>query len=155
MALNGLIFEERNNTAKNWRRIFQNMHGDGVLRGCGVTFTSNSITVGDGVFMLAGGIISNDGADTIAVTPTLTDGYVRLKCRVDMTQEALETGPGQVEWLTEFSTTTTFPALTQEDINGTGSIYEGEIPVLQIVSGNITALISTMPNVSGMNARVF
>lgn len=155
MALNGLIFEERNNTAKNWRRIFQNMHGDGVLRGCGVTFTSNSITVGDGVFMLAGGIISNDGADTIAVTPTLTDGYVRLKCRVDMTQEALETGPGQVEWLTEFSTTTTFPALTQEDINGTGSIYEGEIAVLQIVSGNITALISTMPNVSGMNARDF
>ena len=155
MALNGLIFEERNNTAKNWRRIFQNMHGDGVLRGCGVTFTSNSITVGDGVFMLAGGIISNDGADTIAVTPTLTDGYVRLKCRVDMTQEALETGPGQVEWLTEFSTTTTFPALTQEDINGTGSIYEGEVAVLQIVSGNITALISTMPNVSGMYARDF
>ena len=155
MALNGLIFEERNNTAKNWRRIFQNMHGDGVLRGCGVTFTSNSITVGDGVFILAGGIISNDGADTITVTPTLTDGYVRLKCRVDMTQEALETGPGQVEWLTEFSTTTTFPALTQEDINGTGSIYEGEIAVLQIVSGNITALISMMPNVSGMNTRDF
>ena len=155
MALNGIIFEERNNTAKNWRRIFQNMHGDGILRGCDVTFTSNSITVGDGVFILAGGIISNDGADTIAVTPTLTDGYVRLKCRVDMTQEALETGPGQVEWLMEFSTTTTFPALTQEDINGTGSIYEGEIAVLQIVSGNITGKVSVMNTVFGAYCEDF
>lgn len=74
---------------------------------------------------------------------------------VDMTQEALETGPGQVEWLMEFSTTTTFPALTQEDINGTGSVYEGEIAVLQIVSGNITGKVSVMNTVYGANSEDF
>lgn len=155
MALNGLIFDQRNNDSKNWRRILHGILGDGIIRGCEVTSTANAITVGDGAFILSGAVISNDGAETIPVTPTLTGGYVRLKCRIDLTKEAQETGPGPVEWLTEFSTTTTFPALTQEDINGTGSIYEGEVAVLQIVSGNITALISTMPNVSGMNARDF
>lgn len=155
MALNGLIFDQRNNDSKNWRRIMHGILGDGIIRDCDITFTANSITVGDGQFILSGGVIANDGAETISVTPTLTDGYVRLKCRIDLTKEAQETGPGPVEWLTDFSTTTTFPALTQEDINGTGSIYDGEIAVLQIVSGNITALISTIPNVSGMNARDF
>ncbi|WP_258107276.1 hypothetical protein, partial [Christensenella minuta] len=91
-------------------------------------------------FILKGAVIENNGTDTIPVTPTLTDGYVRLICRIDLTQEASETGPGQVGWVTDFSATPTFPALTQEDINGTGSVYEGEIAVLQIVSGNITGI---------------
>ena len=65
---------------------------------------------------------------------------MRLICRIDLTQEASETGPGQVGWVTDFSATPTFPALVQEDINGTGSVYEGEIAVLQIVSGNITGI---------------
>lgn len=144
MALNGLIFNQRNNDSKNWRRILHAILGDGIIRGCDITFTANSITIGDGQFILSGGVIANDGAETIFVTPTLTDGYVRLKCRIDLTQKAQETGPGPVEWLTEFSATTTFPALTQEDINGTGSIYEGEVAVLQIVSGNITDVTRQM-----------
>lgn len=141
MALNGLIFDRRNNTAKNWRSILAEIMGDGIIgSGCEVTSTSNSITVGGGHFILKGAAIENNGADTIPVTPTLTDGYVRLICRIDLTQEASETGPGQVGWVTDFSATPTFPALVQEDINGTGSVYEGEIAVLQIVSGNITGI---------------
>lgn len=150
MALNGLIFNRRNNTAQNWRTILQNLYApDGILRGCEITHTSNSITVGAGLIVLGGGVIENNGADTISVTPTMTDGYVRLKCRIDLSKEASETGPGQVEWTTEFSTTTIFPALTREDINGTGTIYECEIAVLQIVGGNITAIVSTMGELRG------
>lgn len=155
MALNGTIFDRRNNTSKNWRTILQNLYDDGILRGCEITHTSNSITVGAGVFVLAGGAIENNGADTIPVTPTLTNGYVRLICRIDLTREASETGPGQVEWSTDFSATATFPDLTQEDINGTGTIYEGEIAVLQITSGNITAITRTMDHISGANTKKF
>lgn len=141
MALNGLIFDRRNNTAKNWRSILAEIMGDGIIgSGCEVTSTSNSITVGGGHFILKGAVIENNGTDTIPVTPTLTDGYVRLICRIDLTQEASETGPGQVGWVTDFSATPTLPALTQEDINGTGAVYEGEIAVLQIVSGNIAGI---------------
>ena len=155
MALNGLIFDQRNNDSMSWRRILAGILGDGVIRGCTISFTSNSITVGDGTFILDGGVIDNNGADTIPVTPTLSDGYVRLKCQIDISQEASSTWQGPVDWITEFSTTTTFPALTQEDINGNGSIYEGEIAILQITSGNITSLVSSMQSVSGMNIREF
>jgi len=141
MALNGLILDQRNNTSKNWRNILAEIMEDGIFRdGCEITFTSNSITVGGGYFIQRGAVIENDGAETIPVTPTLTDGYVRLICRVDLTKEASETGPGQVEWATDFSATSTFPALVQEDILSTGSVYEIEVVVLQITSGNITGI---------------
>ena len=112
MALNGLILDQRNNTSKNWRNILAEIMEDGIFRdGCEITFTSNSITVGGGYFIQRGAVIENDGAETIPVTPTLTDGYVRLICRVDLTKEATETGPGQIEWAVDFSATSTFPAL--------------------------------------------
>ena len=141
MALNGLILDQRNNTSKNWRNILAEIMEDGIFRdGCEITFTSNSITVGGGYFIQRGAVIENDGAETIPITPTLTNGYVRLICRVDLTKEATETGPGQVEWATDFSATSTFPALVQEDILQAGSVYEIEVAVLQITSGNITAI---------------
>lgn len=144
MALNGLILDQRNNTSKNWRNILAEVFGDGILNGCGITSTSNSITVGGGYFVLKGNVIENNGADTIAVTPELTNGYVRLRCRIDLTQEASETGAGQVKWMIDFSATTTFPALTQEDINSAGSIYEGELAVCGLVAGNITTVTRKM-----------
>ena len=126
---------------KNWRSILAEIMGDGIIgSGCEVTSTSNSITVGRRALYPERRCDRKQRADTIPVTPTLTDGYVRLICRIDLTQEASETGPGQVGWVTDFSATPTFPALTQEDINGLGSVYEGEIAVLQIVSGNITGI---------------
>ncbi len=140
MALNGLILDQRNNTSKNWRNILAEVFGDGILNGCGITSTSNSITVGGGYFVLKGNVIENNGAETIAVTPELTNGYIRLRCRIDLTQEASDTGAGQVKWMIDFSATATFPALTQEDINSTGSIYEGEIAVCGLVAGNITTV---------------
>lgn len=141
MALNGLILDQRNNTSKNWRNILAEIMEDGIFRdGCEITFTSNSITVGGGYFIQRGAVIENDGAETIPITPTLTNGYVRLICRVDLTKEATETGPGQVEWATDFSATSTFPALVQEDILQAGSVYEIEVAVLQITSGNVTAI---------------
>lgn len=147
MALNGLILDQRNNTSKNWRNILAEIMEDGIFRdGCEITFTSNSITVGGGYFIQRGTVIENDGAETIPVMPTLTDGYVRLICRVDLTKEATETGPGQVEWATDFSATSTFPALVQEDILSTGSVYEIEVVVLQIVSGNITGITRQIGN---------
>ena len=115
---------------------------DGIIgNGCKITFTSNSITVGAGYFIQKGTVIENDGAETIPITPTLTNGYVRLICRVDLTKEATETGLGQTEWTTDFSATSIFPALVQEDILSTGSVYEIEFAVLQITAGNITGII--------------
>lgn len=155
MALNGLILDQRNNTSKNWRNILAEIMEDGIFRdGCEITFTSNSITVGGGYFIQRGAVIENDGAETIPVTPTLTDGYVRLICRVDLTKEASETGPGQVEWATDFSATSTFPALVQEDILSTGSVYEIEVVVLQITSGNITGITRQIGSAK-INAALF
>ena len=108
MALNALTFDNRNNDSQNWRRIFQNLYGDGILRGCGITFTSNSVTVADGLLMIAGGAIDVNGNTTISVSPTITTGYVQLKIQIDLSNGSEASGAGPVWLITEFSAIPTF-----------------------------------------------
>ena len=154
MALNALIFDNRNNDSQNWRRIFQNLYGDGILRGCEIVFTSNSVTVADGLLMIAGGAIDVNGNTTISVSPTITTGYVQLKIQIDLSNGSEASGAGPVSLITEFSATPTFLPLTQEDINGAGEVYEQEIAVFQISGGNVTSIVRTLPNVGGFNIRI-
>ena len=150
MGLNGLIFEKRNNTAQNWGAIHSRIFQDGILSGCGISFTSGSITVGDGYLSAHGRITQVDGATTVQVSPTLADGYVRLKYAIDLTQEASASQFTQGSLVCDFSATQVFPALTQEDINtSAGSIYEMELCKAQITAGNITAIVSMAPSVGG------
>ena len=80
MALNGLIFDRRNNTAKNWRSILAEIMGDGIIgSGCEVTSTSNSITVGGGHFILKGAVIENNGQ-----TQSLSPNAYRRICAPHM-----------------------------------------------------------------------
>ena len=154
MALNALIFDNRNNDSQNWRRIFQNLYGDGILRGCEITFTSNSVAIADGLLMIAGGAIDVNGSTTISIVPTITSGYVRLKIQIDLSNGSEASGSGPVSFLTEFSATSTFLPLTQEDINGAGEVYEQEIAVFQISGGNVTSTVRTLANLAGFNVKI-
>lgn len=150
MSLNGLIFEKRNNTAQNWGNIHSRIFEDGILTGCNISFTSNSITIGDGYLSARGRITQINGATTTEITPTLTDGYVRLKYEIDLTQEASASEFTQGAITYDFSATQTFPALVQEDINtSAGNIYEMELCKAQITASNITSIVSTASNVGG------
>ena len=150
MGLNGLIFEKRNNTAQNWGAIHSRIFQDGILSGCGIRFTSGSLTIGDGYLSACGRITQIDGDTTVEVTPTLADGYVRLKYVIDLTQEPSASQFSQGALVCDFSATQVFPALTQEDINtSAGSIYEMELCKAQITAGNITAIVSMAPSVGG------
>lgn len=143
MALNGIIFDARNNASKDWRNILKKILPDGILRGCNISYTSNSITVGDGYLVACGGVVQCDGTETLAITPQLANGYVRLKLRIDLSREASNTTSNQTAWAQDYSATTTFPDLTQEDITSNGLIYEIMVCIAQITGGNITGITQT------------
>lgn len=149
MALNGIIFDERDNKSKDWRNILKKILPDGILRGCNISYTSNSITVGDGYLVACGGVVQCDGAETLSITPQIANGYVRLKLRVDLSQEASSTSSNQTSWAQDYSATTTFPDLVQEDIGGNGLIYEIMVCIAQITGSNITGITETTKSYSG------
>ena len=150
--LNGLTLDKRNNTSVNWRSILKALTAaDGYLTGCDINFTSNTITVGDGYLIACGTVVQNEGAETIDATPSVSSGFARLKLVVDLTQEASASDPAQTYWAVDYSATEPLPALTQEDITGSGSIYEMEVAVFTVSGGNLTAISKQMKK-AGINA---
>ena len=132
MALNGFIYDERNNRAKDWGNVFRALFPDGILTGCAISFTANSITIGAGYFVSGGRPIQVDGATTTNITASIQNGYVRLIYETDLTQPASSTTFTQGALSYDFSATTAFPELVQDDINGTGTTYQSMVCIAQI-----------------------
>ena len=135
MAFKGITFAGQNVTPKNDGGLYQAHYGDGVLWGCSMAISGDDLVIQSGEFIAGGRVIQVDGATNVDLSGrTLQTGYIQVIMNADLTQ-----GEGN-QWYTTFveSATTTFPALTQDDINDTGTLYQLELAVVQISGGNLT-----------------
>jgi len=141
MSFNG-VFERRNRSAKQdaiAMRALANNH-DYILNGCAMTFTSTTVTIAPGAMIIGGRIINFDTQSTIAIDSPTANGYGRLKLIIDLSlTESTETLlQAYTEW--DYSGTTVFSALTQDDINLSDTDYECELMVVEITSSVATAI---------------
>jgi hypothetical protein len=140
MPINGLIFDERENKAKNWGHIFKNVFGgDGILTGCEVSYVSDTVTVSEGYFAVCGRIVEIDG-DASAGIYGLSDGVYKLVFQIDLTQPASAASfdQGIFVFLSDPD------VLTKEDINANGTIYQAEFAAVTIFGGSITSAVRNM-----------
>lgn len=150
--INGIIFDERLNTARDWGRIFKKAFPiDGVLHGFEVTGSGKTFSIAPGYIVVGGRVLQNDGALNVENTAVLQNGFVRLKYRIDLSAEPSREEFSQGGFVMDTSGSAAFPSLLQEDINGTGSVYEAEIAVFQIANGAIAERVRMM-RPAGMDA---
>ena len=143
--INGLIFEERNNTAKNWGQILHGIYTtDGILTGCGLSFDPKAVVMQPGYFILCGRVLQNDDVLRLPVEPKMQNCLLRVRCRIDLHVATSSTEFSQAVWGFDYSGTDSFTGLEQEDLNDIGRIYEVELGVFKIEGGEITAVIRTM-----------
>lgn len=125
----GVTFDLQTVTAKDnaqlWRAMFGNQ--DGVIHGCEVGFNTVGVTISKGSFLACGRQIAIDNDITVP-TQHIADGSNRaaIVFRIDLTKEPSTTEFTQGELVV---TGRNFPfqgepALTREDINTNGNIYE-------------------------------
>lgn len=135
MAFKGITFAGQNVTPKNDGGLYQAHYGDGILWGCSMNLSGDDLVIQSGEFIMGGRYVQVDGATNVDLSGrTLQTGYIQVIMNADLTQ-----GEGN-QWYTTFveSATTTFPALTQDDINDNGSLYQLQLAVVQISGGNLT-----------------
>lgn len=149
MAIEGLIYDERNNTAKDWGNIFQALFPDGIISGCEITIGGAYVQIGTGYFVSGGRVVHvSQGTGTRPVT-SMQSGYARLIYETDLTQPASSGQFQQYDMKFDFSATTTFPELVQEDINnGSGTKYQSMICIVRITNGAPSSIVQTMPQIS-------
>ena len=138
-GIQGITFDNQVVTAKDHGRLFHCLLRDGVVSGCGITKTNTSITVGAGYLLVAGRLIRITAAQTLYITLPSSPGYFRVLVTVNLTGTATTTDFAQVSLTTEFSRSLTdFRELTQEDVNGSGTLYEYELCIVYSLTSGIT-----------------
>ena len=156
MAFKGITFAGQNVTPKNDGGLYQAHYGDGILWGCSMAISGDDLVIQSGEFIAGGRVCHVDGATNVDLSGRLlSTGYIQVIMNYDLSQ-----GEGS-QWYTTFveSATTTFPALTQGNINDTDTLYQLELAVIQISGGNLTSIYSSLlySNVTarGSNIQLF
>lgn len=149
MAFKGITFNEQNVSAKNDGGLYEAHFTDGVLWGCAMSISGNNLVVGSGQFIMAGRVVEVDGSTNVDLSGrSITNGYLQVIMTADMS------APNGSQWGTSFvqSATTTFPALTQNDINFNGTKYQIELAVIQVSGGSLTSITRSL-GYSGLSAE--
>lgn len=141
MPFKGVTFSGQNVTPKNDGGLYNAHYGDGVLWGCSMNISGDDLVIQSGEFIMGGRVVQVDGATSVDLSGrTLQTGYIRVIMNADLSQ-----GEGS-QWYTTFdeSATTTFPALTQDNINGTDTLYQLRLAIVQISGGNLTNIVTSL-----------
>ena len=135
----------------------------GKTKGCKMTFGTDDIYISSGYFFAAGRLVQVSSSETVS-TPTVSSGtiYCRLVFEIDMTKTNANNAfnQGAFKVLTNASD---YPAITQEDLETGGSIYQlpfarfaksvsgigsfvSELEAVGHVEGDATVYVSTSGN---------
>ena len=139
--IKGITFAGQNVTPKNDGGLYQAHHGDGILWGCSMNVSGDDLVVQSGEVIIGGRVVWFDGATNIDLSGRdISTGYLQVILYADLSQS--EGSQWDTKWVS--SSSTSFPALTQEDINDNGNIYEVELAIVQVSGGNLTSVYSSM-----------
>lgn len=106
----------------------------GVAKGCELSKTNTSVTIGEGYFVIKGRllqIISNETISSIT-----TNGYYSLICEIDLSQINTSDQLNQAKIKTIYGANS-YSTLQQQDITDSGTIYQYEFARFKVENGTI------------------
>lgn len=107
----------------------------GVTKGCELSNTSNSVSIGAGYFCVMGRFLEILGSETIE--NITNSGYYTLVCEIDLTKINTKTDLNQAV-IKVIKNTSGYVTLQQEDLFDGGNIYQFEFARFKVVDSIIT-----------------
>lgn len=155
--LKGCTFDNQNVSSTNDGGLYQSIIGaDGILWGCSMSTTASTLTIQPGQMLIGGRIVWVNGATQFSFTDPIVSGYGQVILTIDLTQTATTSEFAQVQLSVVYSATTTFPALTQGDINvpGGDTTYQKELAVVSIANSNITGITRQIASLEPLSNKL-
>lgn len=153
MAIQGITFDNQLVSARNDGALYSGILEDGIINGCVLNFTGNTLTIGAGYVIIAGRLLRLASSET--VTTQASGAVARVTFELDMNREATEESFTQARIFVQYAANVSqLPDLVQDDINGSGTIYQMELCILELNQGNIESILSqeTAKSVVGATA---
>ena len=147
MSLTGVTFSNQKVTPSDDGRLYSSMLSDGILTGCGITFTAATLSIAAGSLLVGGRELRTSG-ETLSVTGA-TSGFARVLIDIDLTKAATKDSFEQAQWLIQYAASTdAFAALETQDINSAGTHFQAVFCVLSLGSAGIASVLSSMGSAS-------
>lgn len=144
MSIKGVTFDNQSPTAKDHGALFAGILTDGIIQGCAITYSGTNITIATGYYIVKGRLCKVSAAETRVLTGT--SGYARIIAAVDLSGTATEDAFSQATISIDYASTLSgFSALTQNDVNWTGTLYQFELAVLTLGSSGATGISRKAP----------
>lgn len=148
--IKGITFENQNVTsaadANLHKRLFA---ADGILTGCAMSVTQDTLNIQPGYMLISGRLIQFDGITSVTFEDPIINGYGRVSLIIDLSVEASPDDFQQARLSVDYSGTTTFQTLlANEDINNGGTLYQAELALVQITNKNITGITRNIGSLS-------
>lgn len=115
-------------------------YNDGIFKGMELSNTSTTITVHEGIIMIAGrpvGIVGNE-----SVTAGTDTAFCKLVMEIDLSKESTESNFEQAS-LKIIKSTSNYPNVTQEDMDNDGQLYQVELARFKTSLNGITDFTDT------------
>lgn len=143
MSLTGITFANQKITPSDDGRLYGAMLADGILTGCGITFAAATLSVAEGSLLIGTRELRTSG-ETLSITGAAS-GYARVIIDIDLTRAATKTSFEQAQFKIQYAASVSaFPALIQQDINGSGTHYQAEFCVVSLGTAGITGIESRL-----------
>lgn len=107
----------------------------GITKGCELSNTQNSVSIGAGYFCIYGRFLQIIGNEIIS--DISNSGYYSLVCEIDLDKVNTDEQLNQAD-IKLVRSTTEYPTMTQEDLDANGKVYQYEFARFRVIDGNIT-----------------
>ena len=97
--------------------------------------TNNSVTIAEGYFVIKGRLLQIISSETISNISN--NGYYSLVCEIDLSKTNTTSVLNQAE-IKNLYNASAYPTLTQQDITGSGTVFQYEFARFKVESGTIT-----------------
>lgn len=145
----GVTFANQTVTPADDALVRRALLGDGILTGCEFSYSGYTLTMRSGVLIVCGRQIRHPSAQNWAVVGAKT-GYARLVLDIDLTKSSTAQLFEQVTTSLEYASAEDgFTALTQENINVSGSHYQAALCVVSLGDAGITGIVDQMDAAEG------
>lgn len=152
MAIRGVTFSQQIVSSNDDSHVFKVMLGGrkGRSRGCNMTYGTDDIFVSSGYFFAANRLVEISSSETIS-TPVVTSGttYCRLVFEIDLAKTNTNNEFNQGYFIV-LTSDTSYPAITQEDHESGGNIYQLPFARFTKTASGIGSFVSELESIGSM-----
>ncbi len=143
MALRGHVFSKQLFTSDCFALFIDTFlaKNNGIVKGCELSNTTNSIDLTDGFFCIGGRFLQEEGGSTFNIeASTQNDIYCKLICEIDLTKENTVSELKQAQYKI-LQSVEGYPSLQQEDTTNEGTTYQFEFAQFKVTESGIEDFI--------------